>query len=232
MLSELSVYDLHFIFNRILYFYSAKTMKKILFLDTETTGLPKPNPDGTMAHYTNLEAYESCRLLQVSAILSAETGRQLDYMDKYVALEPFFNNAEHINRITKEIIEGMSWPILKALKELEHLLIQADEVVIQYSDFDRNVILSEIHRLKLENGIDLLPVFQFHLEKAFCTKKFFKNYFDALGIKYKSERGPSLIEIYCNVMETNEIPEKMHDSLFDSKTLHEVYFRAKLHERL
>lgn len=207
-------------------------MKKILFLDTETTGLPKPNPDGTMAHYTNIEAFERCRILQVSAILSAETGEQLDYMDNYVELEPFFNDALHINHITPEIIEAMGVPIKYALKTLERLLIQADEVVIQYSDFDKNVILSEVLRLKNEKGIDLMPVFAFHLEKAFCTKKFFKNYFDALGLKYKSERGPSLAEIYCNVMETNRLPQNQHDSLTDSNMLHEVYFRAKLHERL
>lgn len=207
-------------------------MKKILFLDTETTGLPTPNPDGTTPHYTKLEAFERCRLLQVSAILSSEIGLQLDYMDKYMALEPFFNDAEHINHITKEIIEAMGIPIIKALKELERLLIQADEVVIQYSDFDKNVILSEVLRLKNEISIDLMPVFAFHLEKAFCTKKFFKNYFDALGIKYESKRGPILAEIYCNVMETKRLPENLHDSLTDSNMLHEIYFRAKLHERL
>lgn len=230
MLSELSVYDLHSISNCFLYLNSK--MKKILFLDTETTGLPTPNPDGTMAHYTKLENYGRCRLLQVSAILSAETGRQIDYVDNYISLEPFFNDAQHINHITPEIIETMGIPLLKALKELEYLLIQADEVVIQYSDFDRNVILSEINRLKLEYGIDLLPVFAFHLEKAFCTKKFFKNYFDELSLKYKSERGPSLTEIYCNVMETNQLPQNLHDSLTDANMLHQIYFRAKLHERL
>lgn len=207
-------------------------MKKILFLDTETTDLPTLNPDGTMAHYTKLENYASCRLLQVSAILSAETGRQIDYVDRYISLDPFFNNAQHINHITPEIIEAMGVPLINALKELEKLLIQADEVVIQYIDFDKNVILSEINRLKLEYGIDLLPVFAFHLEKAFCTKKFFKNYFDVLNIKYKSERGPSLAEIYCNVMETNQIPQNLHDSLTDASMLHQIYFRAKLHERL
>ncbi len=228
MLYHLPIANLDTIHNRFFYINS---MRKILFLDTETTGLPKINDDGTIPHYTNIEAFQECRMLQLSAILSNENGHLITKMDKYIDLNPFFNDAISINLITEEMIQTMGVAILKVLKYLEQLVIQADEIVIQNANFDKNVILSEVERIRVNSGVDMMPVFGFHFQRTFCTKKFFRIVFDVAETKYRSKHGPSLNEIFCNVMKTDKLPPNRPDSMVDTMMLYDIYFKAKLNER-
>lgn len=207
-------------------------MKTVLFLDTETTGLPAFNKDGSMPHFTNIEAYNKCRLLQIGGVLSFENGEIYQTFSIYIKNgEPFFNDAVHINHITENHIKQYGFDISVVLFQLAQFIEEADEIVIQKTDFDANVIISEFIRDDFSPSEYRMYGLYEKLLKSFCTKKFFTNCFANMMIPMKSIHGASLSEIYSNVVE-KELPKNQHNALTDAMMLYEIYFQAKLNERL
>ena len=121
------------------------TMKKILFLDTETVGLPgDPNQP-----YTNHQNWPE--MVSIAWQLQSESGEYITAGDYIVAPRPGVENgATHINGITPEMQETYGTEIRVILKKLLEAFADADLVVAHNVQFDQPVIFAELDRLGYE----------------------------------------------------------------------------------
>ena len=121
------------------------TMKKILFLDTETVGLPgDPNQP-----YTNHQNWPE--MVSIAWQLQSESGEYITAGDYIVAPRPGVENgATHINGITPEMQETYGTEIRVILKKLLEAFADADLVVAHHIQFDQSVIFAELDRLGYE----------------------------------------------------------------------------------
>jgi len=182
--------------------------KTILFLDTETTGLPKD----WKAPYDQWP-----RLVQLSYIVTDEFGKILIQKDQVIKPIGFTipEEASKIHGITQEraLREGVD--LKTALEELDFHLSKVYRTVMHNSSFDTAIVAGEQMRMGwpdyglITNQVGL-----------FCTKEKSTNI-----CKIKNSRGghkwPSLAELcaFCGVENKGA-----HNSLNDVLATKECYF--------
>lgn len=121
------------------------TIRKILFLDTETVGIPA---DPTQP-YTNHQNWPE--MVSIAWQLQNESGEYITSGDYIVAPRPGVENrAAHINSITPEMQEKFGVEIYLILEELLEAFADADLVVAHHVQFDQSVIFAELDRLGYE----------------------------------------------------------------------------------
>ena len=121
------------------------TIRKILFLDTETVGIPA---DPTQP-YTNHQNWPE--MVSIAWQLQSESGEYITAGDYIVAPRPGVENgATHINGITPEMQETYGTEIRVILKKLLEAFADADLVVAHNVQFDQPVIFAELDRLGYE----------------------------------------------------------------------------------
>lgn len=160
-----------------------------LFLDTETTGLPK----NYNAPQDDLQNWP--RLVQLAIILSDDQGN-LVYEDDFIIKPEGFNipqEASNIHGITDQIAQNRGIKLKYALQRLVDASRYIDFIVGHNIDFDMNIIGAEFIRQKLINP----------LKKAepICTMKSTTNFCriqSPYGFKY-----PSLDELYFKLFDKN-----------------------------
>ncbi len=121
------------------------TMKKILFLDTETVGIPAD----TTQPYTNHQNWPE--MVSIAWQLQNESGEFITARDYIVAPRPGVENgAAHINGITPEMQKNFGTDVYVILEELLKAFADADLVVAHHVQFDQSVIFAELDRLGYE----------------------------------------------------------------------------------
>lgn len=121
------------------------TIRKILFLDTETVGIPA---DPTQP-YTNHQNWPE--MVSIAWQLQNESGEYITSGDYIVApRHGVENRAAHINGITPEMQEKFGVEIYLILEELLEAFADADLVVAHHVQFDQSVIFAELDRLGYE----------------------------------------------------------------------------------
>ena len=182
--------------------------KTILFLDTETTGLP-----------TNWKApyNEWPRMVSLAYSIGnrAERREEREFIIKPEGYEiPL--EASNIHGITNEKANQFGIPIEEALRKLDNLIHEADLVVFHNSSFDTGIISGEQIRagLKPEELIHNNP-------KIFCTKEKSTNICKIPGNRGGAWKLPSLAEIcaFCGVENKGA-----HNALNDVIATKECYF--------
>lgn len=165
---------------------------KLLFIDTETNGLPK----NRYAPYTSPEMWP--HILQISwQQIEYESWNTLSEYDSFVELRTEWNkDAERIHQIPESIVAKFGKDPLIVFQELGSVLKDSDVVISHNMLFDKTVIMSEIQRL-FESGVLLEPrkfwksgikeVCTMNTTKAFCGITFP----DSNSFKY-----PKLNELY------------------------------------
>jgi len=187
---------------------------RYLFLDTETTGLPKRKADPIL--YPEIWP----RMVQIAWILCDEEEAILDeqshiiYPDGYIIPDIVAN----IHGITTTRAKNEGEPLIDVLSEFTAALHQSELIIGHNIEFDRGVIAAEYTRTKQEAHI-IKPTY-------FCTMKKSADY---CKIPYpsgkKGNKWPKLSELHLTLFECPF--EDAHNALADVKACVRCYFELK-----
>lgn len=182
--------------------------ERILFIDTETTGLPK----NRIASFTDTSNWP--RLVQISWILTDSDGTILHTTDYIIRPEHFTipSEASAIHGITNKIAKNEGYKLNKVLKVFVEIADQADTIVGHNIDFDINVIAAELYRKGFTT--------EFTQKQRVCTMKAgidFCKIPQGNGYKY-----PTLSELYHHVFSENF--EGSHNAQSDVYATMQCYF--------
>jgi DNA polymerase III epsilon subunit-like protein len=173
-------------------------MQKILFYDTETTGLLP-----TLGRrFENLERYPW--LLQISAILYTEYGTEIRHINHYVKRGGIRINNSHIHGITAKTLEQKGVSINFVLKEFEEICSEADLIVCHNYAFDSTIVRTELKRNKIPDFLSKIP--------SFCTMT---------ECSWLS-RGIGLQALHFELFKRKF--DNHHDSLYDTKATADCFF--------
>lgn len=170
---------------------------KILFFDTETTGLPLDYDEP----YTNVKNWP--RLVQLSWILEdTETNEvtEHDFIIEPVGFViPYAATKKH--HITQSFAERNGRPLKTVLMNFDLDLLQADLLVGHNIEFDINIVAAEFYRLKKYNkGVfgtgTINQIINKLLSKpTFCTMET-GTYYTKIETYNGDYKWPNLIELY------------------------------------
>ena len=187
-----------------------------LFLDLETTGLPKTKGFNNWYNYTELDKYESSRIIEVGIIITENNGNiiseysSLIIPDNFTKLEPIIINITGINDLD---INSEGKPIREVLDILKKLLSGIDTIISYNIGFDMNVLLSELHRINDTEMIDIINGINHE-----CAMELSKSVLNL-------DKYPKLCNIYKKLFNKNSNQD--HRALSDTRICKDVYFELK-----
>ena len=184
---------------------------KLLFIDTETNGLPA----NRFAPFTSHTLWP--HIIQISwQLVDSKTWEVLSEYDSFIKPRaPWSKDAERVHQIPETIAERFGKDPYIVFQELA-LVIKSCDVVISHNIlFDKTVILSEIQRLK-ETGAQLEPwSFWGPSKQEICTMNKSRKY---CAIKFPNSEDykyPKLNELYMRLF--NKVYDTSEGSLHNSK---------------
>lgn len=189
-------------------------MSRLLFFDTETTGLPKEKNQP----YTNSDNWP--RLVQIAWILyhdneEISSGDHLIYPDGFeIPVE-----ASDIHGHTTEDLLKHGKPLKDILNEFWKDVREADVLIAHNVSFDSNICAAELHRNGAETHARVLMA-----KHMFCTLMSTVNFCKLPG-KYRGYKWPSLGELYERLF--NEVLIDTHDALIDIRATAKCYFELQ-----
>jgi len=180
----------------------------VLFVDTETNGLPKDY---------NVSAYETGnwpRMLQICWVITDSEGKTLKRRNYYIRPEGFELLPKIFNphAIPEEILKKEGVPIKDVLEEFSRDILTADVVVGHNIRFDKSVIQAELVRALLPDA--------FEGKRCYCTMigtKKLCGFVGKHGLKY-----PKLNELYRLIF--HEDIEGAHDASNDVDATMKCFF--------
>jgi DNA polymerase III epsilon subunit-like protein len=191
-------------------------MRQVLFLDTETTGLPKFKKVSAVNSPGNWPD-----IVSVAWAVYEKDGTHV--CSRYSIIKPngwlIPTESTKIHGITLQFAEENGRPLETVLKELESDLKTVDTVVAHNMEFDKNVIFNAYKwRLKLD---------PFHIwpDKEICTMmngELELKIPNTYASSHKLYKSPSLTELY--VATFNKEPTGQHNSQKDVEILCEIYW--------
>ena len=176
-------------------------MKKFLFFDTETTGLPS---DFNLPRYV-VENWP--RLVQLSWIVTDEMGNHVKEADHIVKPVGFLipTEASDVHGITTETALQKGNDLAEVLAEFLNDFKDADLIVGHNIEFDKNVVGAEIIRMGIQDIMDSKP--------AICTLKSSIDYCAIPNKKRDGYKYPNLQELHLKLF--NKPFEDAHNSASD-----------------
>lgn len=118
-------------------------INKIMILDTETTGLPKQRPFNP----NNTSAYDNARMIELGYIIYNTKGDIIKKYNNLINHNIKINNS-FIHGITSDICSKKGLIIDDVLDTFYQDLKECDVLVCHNVDFDKNILLNEIYRIK------------------------------------------------------------------------------------
>tara|TARA_B110000003_G_scaffold275967_1_gene320246 strand:- start:17883 stop:18491 length:609 start_codon:yes stop_codon:yes gene_type:complete len=186
-----------------------------LFIDTETNGLPNMTniKYGDYPLYTNINKYDTARVIQLSFMLCDENLNEIEMHDYIIKRENFEITNYEFHNITNEISDnGKKFDY--AFDILLNTLKKCKYIVAHNINFDINVIRSEFYR---RNKLDYIT--EINKYEQICTVKKFKSIVKAKN-RYNKIKDPSLKELYHFAF--NKDIEHAHNSKYDVINLHKA----------
>lgn len=168
---------------------------KLLFIDTETNGLPK----NRYAPFTSPEMWP--HVLQISwQLVDSDSWTKESEYDSYLKLRgPWNKDAERIHQIPEDVVGKLGKEPEEIFRELGVVLEMCDAVISHNMIFDKTVIMSEIQRLK-ESGVAIDPRTIWPAsKKEVCTMSLTKEF---CGIRFTNSsdyKYPKLNELYLKL---------------------------------
>ena len=209
-------------------------MNRVLFFDTETTGLiPKKK-----GRYVESVSNDSPHIVQLSyAIYDLNKREIVEKYDTYVKIDEHVEMSEgafSVTGITKEICVERGVSIIEAIRKFHDAYITCNIVAAHNMEFDKKMINIEIERNR-HIFTDVAPqcftVFnniyeKQHIIENYCTmengtelcgidmpyQKFMKYKNGKSVIKYKF---PKLTELYTKLFTGDPLPHNLHNSMVD-----------------
>lgn len=212
---------------------------RIAFLDLETTGLPKQLKFDVYYPYTQLEYYDDARIVQLALIIydvpdnlissstTVEEKRDPKSVDYKLVVEHtyivkpdgFEIRNSHIHRISNAMALFAGIEFKEVINKIWDNLKTCDVLIAHNIIFDRNVLLSELHRYGLNEQI-----YKINAMKYFCTSKGCTN---ITRIKYNllEFKQPKLAELYKFLFKKDL--QDAHDALVDTKALVDCFMELR-----
>ena len=168
---------------------------KLLFIDSETNGLPK----NKYAPYSQTEMW--CHVIQISwAVVDSASWSIIKEEDHFLKVrEPWSSEAERIHQIPESIVRKFGKDPVQVLQILQSDIDKCDAVIAHNMTFDKTVIMAEVQRL-YDTGIMSCSPSQFwSCKKDICTMKATKKY---VGLTFKNStdlKFPKLSELYAKL---------------------------------
>ena len=174
----------------------------IMFLDTETTGLPERN-----ASPNEVDKFNNARLIELGYIINKVETVNLVKPDNFNITNTF------IHGISNDMAMNEGKMIKEVLEQLYNDLMKVDTIICHNISFDMNIILSECYRINYNELILLIES-----KNKLCTM--------AIGKKIlKLDKSPKLVELY-KMLYNKEVKQE-HRSISDCKICSDCY--DKLH---
>ena len=128
-------------------------MEVLLFVDTETTGLP------TDTSLSPSETDDWPRLVEIAWRTYSKSGQELNATSTLIRPDGFEipEAATEVHGITTEEAREHGSPLEGALTEFEEEVREADCLVAHNIAFDRGVLLAEYHRTGVDSSLAQLP---------------------------------------------------------------------------
>lgn len=182
-------------------------MKKyLLFLDTETSGLPKK----WGKKYTDNDNWP--HVLQLAWIIFDEEQNEVKRTNKYIyePLIPISPASEQIHGLTPPFLMKHGEKKKEVLRKLSHDIKKyKPQIVGHFLSFDLQVLAAEFYRSNLP--------FPFDGTNYFCTLLHSKRYV----------RNPNMVHLPLSLLHESlfsEIPENMHNAEKDAEITAKCYF--------
>ena len=182
-----------------------------LFLDTETTGLPKRRN----ASYSDVDNWP--RLVQLAWVTIDESGRELSAVEHIVKPDGFSipSEASKIHGITTDMAKRSGTGLLEVLVEFASAVERSSTVVAHNVDYDRPVLEAEFIRSGLQCFLGD--------KKLMCTKESSTEYC-ALPGPY-GYKWPTLDELHHKLFNTPM--GAAHNALVDVRACMKCYFELE-----
>lgn len=180
-----------------------------LFIDVETTGLPKSR----YLDYTYLDNFENSRMVQFTMLLCDEHFDMIECKDYIIKLDGLTIPNSELHGITEEISATQGIPFEEVANEFKDILDKTTYIIAHNISFDMSIIKSELYRRGNNDMIILL-----NSKKTLCTMihtKKMVNIKSEYGLKY-----PSLPELYKYLFQ--EDMKHHHNSKYDVLNLHKI----------
>lgn len=183
-----------------------------LFIDTETTGLPK-KWDAPLRDLSNWP-----RLVELGWVEYDKVGNEISSGDYIVEPKGYEipEEAARIHKITTIRAQKLGKPLVQVLNLLNQLIENSDYIVAHNIEFDENVIGAEFLREYLKTSL--------FDKKRICTMKttvdFMQLPSDKGGYRY-----PSLSDLHRKLFGENF--KESHNALADIKATAKIYWELK-----
>jgi len=180
--------------------------KYLLFLDTETSGLPKK----WGKKYTDNDNWP--HVLQLAWIIFDEEQNEVKRTNKYIyePLIPISPASEQIHGLTPPFLMKHGEKKKEVLRKLSHDIKKyKPQIVGHFLSFDLQVLAAEFYRSNLP--------FPFDGTNYFCTLLHSKRYV----------RNPNMVHLPLSLLHESlfsEIPENMHNAEKDAEITAKCYF--------
>jgi len=192
----------------------------LLFLDTETTGLPK----GRYSKPEDISKFNTARLVELGYIICKGDGTIVEKVFDIIKPTDFVidNNSYAVRKchgITKEKANREGKDLDLILKKLEKNIkkYKVNKMIAHNMDFDSRIILSECYRYNYTDIINRIK--NTSLE---CTMK--------MGKIYNKGKWPKLEVLYKKLL--NREYKHEHRAMPDTKCCMECYFKMILVDTL
>ena len=183
-------------------------VRNVIVIDTETTGLPKRNPEGRSGYYSPklFWHYNDARVVQVAWIeMNARTGRVIGTENFIIKPDGFVVPADStdIHGISHDYAAEHGVPFATAANVMAQAMSRCDCLVAHNARFDTSVLLAECHRYNVRGAIDRLYALP-RFDTMWEGRK-------DLGLS----KIPKLVDLY-NTLHSSKV-RQLHDALDDAR---------------
>ncbi len=185
--------------------------KFYLFIDIETNGLPQCKSFGNYYDPSNLEYYDTSRIIEIAYIITDDKGNIVKEVCHLIKPQNFKINNSHIHGITFEKAKNEGVNLEDVINELKGNLFNINKIISHNINFDINVLLSECYRLNSEEVINKVN----SITKD-CTMKYGQEYMNV-------KKYPKLIELYKFLFNEEIIQD--HRALADTILCKDCFFK-------
>ena len=187
-----------------------------LFIDLETTGLPKTKGFNNWYHYTDLDKYEPSRIIEIGLIVTDDEGNKIKEYSSLVKPTGFTSLKPIITQLTgivDEDINQRGLPIEEVFNVLNEYLVGVDTIIAYNIGFDMNVLLSELTRIS-----DLVTINKINCIDHECAMELSKSVLNL-------DRYKKLCNLYTELFQKPSNQD--HRALADTELCKDVYFELK-----
>jgi DNA polymerase III epsilon subunit-like protein len=189
---------------------------KILFFDTETTGLPPKGFEHSSYNRTDIWP----RLVQIGWVVADENGTTIKKRSEIIRPDGFIIpfGASNVHGITTETAMKLGVPLVDVLREVYNDMFNAKVLVAHNFGFDHKILGAEFYRHNIDTNV-------IDSKKHICTMLSTTNYCKLLPIVHGEYKWPKLEELHYKLF--GYTFSGAHDALADVEATMKCYFELK-----